>query len=373
MKDNKKKKSNKIPLYLVLLFVSTLFIGVGYSAINGVVLDMGGHAAAESPEELFIADAYVSGSTNGAIQTNSEVILTSQTMMQSRTELSSTNSNSTVTYTVIIKNNTEDHYVFDQVVYDEGFYDNNNITYQLSGISQGYELEEGEMVTFTITFKYSGTNTTNNILNSYINFRFNLLRTYNITYSGITNTGYPDDIVENGQLVVPFNNSNYLVTSVIMNEQTLTTSQYSYTRGGSLTINQVTGNVVITVQDISGVTIKLESSTNSFSIPVSGNISTLQGVTYSGVNVSGKTFKSVTFTLNYSTNGNPSDSLSIGINVNGTSVGSGAFAFKNKGTSTTVTLSNLNIADNTMFDIVFTNVKSSKVTLSSLSASVTYQ
>ena len=146
------------------LFVSTLFIGVGYSAINGVALDMGGHAAAESPEELFIADAYVSGSTNGAIQTNSEVILTSQTMMQSRTELSSTNSNSTVTYTVIIKNNTEDHYVFDQVVYDEGFYDNNNITYQLSGISQGYELEEGEMVTFTITFKYSGTNTTNNIL-----------------------------------------------------------------------------------------------------------------------------------------------------------------------------------------------------------------
>lgn len=370
MKEETKVITNKIPLILTLLFISTIFMGIGYSAINEVTLNVQGTAKATVLKEVYITDAYVSGASNGAVQSDSGVIAALQTTMNSHTVLSNTNSASTITYTLTIKNNTEDKYVYDQAVYDNEFYDNSNITFTVSGITQGEALEAGASKTFTVTFKYKNTTTTNNILNSYINFRFNKTQMYTITYVGVTGS-YPSSVEENSPLSVNFNNANLLVKSVTMGGTTLTTSQYSFTNS-TITINSVTGDVVITLVDTSAMKLRVTSTTTSFSNVA---ISSLPNTTYDGINLSGKTIKSIKIDFTYnSINGNIRDKLTGNVQVNGVTVGSASFTFAKKSTSASITINNLNIANGDTFDVVFTNYTSGVVsTLSTVKFTYTLQ
>ena len=104
---------------------------------------------------------------------------------------------------ISVYNNSSDDYYFDDVVYGSNFYDNNNIDYTLSGINHGDKISIHETKTFTITFKYtdeyknSNPTSFDNVLNSYINFKF--IKGYSISYTGLNDTSGLDTLILDSQ------------------------------------------------------------------------------------------------------------------------------------------------------------------------------
>ena len=164
---------------LILLCVATIFMGIGYATINNVTLNFEGQASAFAEKGLVITDVIYNMSGSSASSLNSKINYYTKTMMNSHIELDD-EVNSTISYNITVYNNTNYNYLFDQALYDTTglFYDNNNIEFTLSGISQGSKVKSKHSITFTITFKFkngftpSSSNDTDNVLNSYINFKF---------------------------------------------------------------------------------------------------------------------------------------------------------------------------------------------------------
>ena len=158
-------------LLIIFLFIATLFLGIGYAQISSVELNIGGSVIAQKQTGVVIMDVHYVSNNNANISSS---IINSyyQTMLNSKIVLGN-DSSSSITYEITIKNLTNAPKRFDGAVYEQEFYDNPNITYELNGLSIGDVLASNQSVTFTITYKYTGTDISNNILNSYINFSFN--------------------------------------------------------------------------------------------------------------------------------------------------------------------------------------------------------
>ena len=113
-----------------------------------------------------------------------------QTILNSSIALSETDLTSSITYEIVIYNNSNSDRFFNRVTYSDNFYDNNEITYSLTGISKGDCIKAKGTISFFITFKYAEDTkeVTNNILNSYLNFVFtapgNMKSIGTYTYSG---------------------------------------------------------------------------------------------------------------------------------------------------------------------------------------------
>ena len=158
--------------YIILLFlVLSLALTIGYAQISSVELNIGGSVIAQKQTGVVIMDVHYVSNNNANISSS---IINSyyQTMLNSKIVLGN-DSSSSITYEITIKNLTNAPKRFDGVIYEQEFYDNTNITYELNGLSIGDVLASNQSVTFTITYKYTGTDISNNILNSYINFSFN--------------------------------------------------------------------------------------------------------------------------------------------------------------------------------------------------------
>ena len=250
-KMTKKKKLLKIVItneFLVLLiFVSTLFLSMGYAAINSIVMNLDGSA-------YYAADKTLHISTATSSHSDSTINSFSGTMLNSTVNLTNHN---TETFTITIFNNTNEDYMFDQVLRDTEqslFYDNQNITFTLSGINKYDQLNHGQSKTFTITFSYvngfTPSSASDKILNSYINFRFK--KGYSVTYNNITtqnNSNYPTTVLENDSLIATFSNDvPYSVKVTMGNNVLIENTDYTYTTSNNnkvLTVNNVTNNVVI--------------------------------------------------------------------------------------------------------------------------------
>ena len=153
-------------IYIILIFIATIFMGIGYASVNNVTLNLVGQSNAKQERGLLITDFVYDPENSNVSEGNSQMNFASQSMLNSRIELDD-NSNAKITYNITIYNNTGFNYQFVDALYDTTglFYDNENIVFTLSGIDSDTVVKSKHSITFSITFKYA-------ILNSYINFKF---------------------------------------------------------------------------------------------------------------------------------------------------------------------------------------------------------
>lgn len=250
-----------------LLFVgATLFMGVGYAAINSISLDISGEVITQAQDGVFITTVDILNSESvGADLTNTKVNNAYQSVLNSAVVLSDLNCDSNVMMQITIYNSTSDIYVFDGVSYDTEFYSNNNITYEVIGFDVGEELIPGDFKTFKLNFYYSSDNclslNNGNVLESYLNFDFSLkyFRWDSYEYTGfdlISISEFSSDNVKmrispkNGaydRLVIPIDNleiGNYYVITFTENKELISGSTYIndsdvYTYGTTVTTKAV--------------------------------------------------------------------------------------------------------------------------------------
>ncbi len=162
-------------MFALIVFAS---YSVGYAYFS-TILNTTGTLSVKTPSESIKNDINITNVTYlsniDADTSNSYINGYTNTTLNSRVVLSSSNTNSSITYRVTVNNCGTNKYKFDGAVSATHvyFYDNSDITYTLSGITTGDEIVSGDSITFTITFKYVDNVTIdNNILNSFINFKF---------------------------------------------------------------------------------------------------------------------------------------------------------------------------------------------------------
>lgn len=188
---------------MIAIFLACGFLGIGYSSISNISLDMTGTAELDRQTGIYITNI-VDG-----VNANSSIIHTYyQTYMDSTVTLDSSDLTSTVSFQITIYNGTSSKQQFAGVVYDSSFYDNADIVYELSGLNVSDIVTPGNSVTFTITFKYkSGLSTiTNNELNSYLNFKFEEIVEYTPVPADIT--GLIPVVIDNDGTVTTISSSN---------------------------------------------------------------------------------------------------------------------------------------------------------------------
>ena len=166
------KQSRKRILLLFLILIATMFIGIGYASINSITGEIQGTVIAEVQSGVFITDVeYVSDVEANMNTSRIENFI--GTTLNSTIELSNTNPNTQIQYKVTVYNNAQESIPFVGVIYDEEFYDNPNIEFEISGFTIGQVIGSQESQEIIITFKYKdGVIPENNVLTSYINFKF---------------------------------------------------------------------------------------------------------------------------------------------------------------------------------------------------------
>lgn len=234
-------------LLIVLIIISTIFLGVGYASVSNIDLTITGDATISPSENIEIISIQYKESSNPDLASLNSLNIT-KNIMQSKIQLNR-DKDAYVTYTVTVKNNTPDDLNFIDVIKNNNFYTNNNdtfnsqIVYEIEGISTYEEIyKDGGTLTFDIKFKYNVANTeeilfANEILNSYLNFRFR--KTYSITYNGFINNDYPSRLIVGEDYTIDFVDDipdNILVTG----------EADSLYRDGVLTIKNVKSDIVVT-------------------------------------------------------------------------------------------------------------------------------
>ena len=168
------KQIKKRRLLLVLIIIGTMFIGIGYASINSITGEITGTVLAEVQSGVFITDVeYVSDIE--ADMNISRVENFIGTTLNNTVGLSETNPNSQITYKVTVYNNSEEEAVFVGPIYDEEFYSNPNIEFEISGFTEGEVIGANESREIIITFKYKNeTIPEETTLSSYINLKFSI-------------------------------------------------------------------------------------------------------------------------------------------------------------------------------------------------------
>ena len=162
-------------LLLLILTIAIVIMGIGYSAIESVTGEIEGEVIAEAQNGIFITDVeYVSDVDANKVSSKINNFL--GTMMNSTIELSKENLLSEIKYKVTVHNNSTELVPFVGVVYDDDFYDNANIIFEITqeGFQIGETIEPNETKEIYITFKYKDTTgkvPEDTILKSYLNFK----------------------------------------------------------------------------------------------------------------------------------------------------------------------------------------------------------
>ncbi len=302
-------------IFIIFLFIATLFLGIGYAQISSVELNIGGSVIAQKQTGVVIMDVHYVSNNNANISSS---IINSyyQTMLNSKIVLGNDPSSS-ITYEITIKNLTNASKRFDGAVYEQEFYDNPNITYELNGLSIGDVLASNQSVTFTITYKYTGTDISNNILNSYINFSFNDIETinsYTITYINFENNNYQASINEGEDLTITF--SSPVPTNIIVTGS----NNYNYSNG-ILNVYNVASNLIIEnlssydypVVEDTGSSTELHTPRVTNTNPV--NINDFVEMSFSGKNTTNRNITRIEVTLTYTSTTGSNQSINCELNV----------------------------------------------------------
>lgn len=200
--DNMKKK---LISFLVLITISTVFLGIGYASINNITLQLDGNTSVKKKDTVEIIrvdykDGFQSNKGESIIKGFNKTMINSKIVLGN-------SSNSTITYEVTIRNDTINSFKYIDAVHETSikFYDNDNIEYIIEGIVPGEILLPDTEKVILLTFKYKSAQVDNNVLNSYINLKFN--EVFNIEYVNIDNTNLINSIEEGASANIEFINS----------------------------------------------------------------------------------------------------------------------------------------------------------------------
>jgi len=235
------KKFKIYNVFIIILFSIITTLGIGYAQISNINLTISGEANLIGQPGVFINNAsYSSGNNIDSSLSNINTFY--GTMLNTKVVLND-NYDSSITYEVTIQNTSDTIKQFKGVEYDEAFYDNEDIIYELNNINIGDLLSPNDSVTCTITFKHKENQSsyTNNVLNSYLNFKFED-PLYTITYVNFTGdiSGLASSIPLTGGTIV-FNE-----TTGIPSDVTVIGADYDYSSSPNLVLSNVVGNVTIT-------------------------------------------------------------------------------------------------------------------------------
>ncbi len=196
MKNMKRKRippsTNK--LFPIMILIATIFMGVGYASINSILLNINGEVIAKAQDGIFITEVEYIERSNSLPNENYLVLLADNAILKSSIILEPNDINSEVSLKVLFYNNTEYDYVFKNVVYAEeisdeidDIYSNSDIVYTFTNQNE-IIAKNGGTLEVIITFKYSEMNeSTSNILNSILNFKFSIVSYVVDTYAYIGN------------------------------------------------------------------------------------------------------------------------------------------------------------------------------------------
>lgn len=172
-----------IPLIMLII---TMFMCVGFAAVNSIVTKYSGDSIAKAHGEVFITNiSYVDDGVSDA--SNYEILYADNTILKSKIVLEENNIDSQVSLKVHFYNSSSYDYIFKDVIYaddlvDEGIYSNLDITYTFDKQNEVISRNGGEM-DIIITFKYNQImEDTSNILNSLLNFKFVLLKYVKVNF-----------------------------------------------------------------------------------------------------------------------------------------------------------------------------------------------
>ena len=187
------KKSNyymRNTKFYLLIIIAVLFMSIGYASINSVSLGIDGDVIAYVQDGVFITDVeYVPNEEN--VNTDYSISRFYSTILNSNVVLEEGNIDSELSLKVSFYNNSEDDYIFTGVIFaDEligeidNVYSNLDITYTYDNQREIIS-KNGGTLDVTITFKYSQIiESTSNILNSILNFKFEKVKYVNVSFDG---------------------------------------------------------------------------------------------------------------------------------------------------------------------------------------------
>lgn len=159
-------KKRWLSLLCAIFALFLLFTGIGYATMSRVLISET-KLSLDPPPGLFITSVTATSGTSATIERFTGTTLTSTVTLGNSVS-------STGTLTVKIYNNSNTVYAFDQVLYSvgESTYDNEGITFSLSGIKQGQKLAGYGTATINVIFSYKNGVSSNRSLFSILNFNF---------------------------------------------------------------------------------------------------------------------------------------------------------------------------------------------------------
>ena len=171
-----KLKISKNIMLLFAMLLAAIVMGIGYASIESVTGEIEGKVIADAQSGVFITDVEYVSDVDANIS-NCKIDNFLGTMLNSTIELSKTNPESEIRYKITVYNNSEEEIPFVGVIYDDDFYDNPDITFEITteGFKIGEAIAQGETKEVYIVFKYKHATTENmpenTILKSYLNFK----------------------------------------------------------------------------------------------------------------------------------------------------------------------------------------------------------
>lgn len=227
-----------------MFVVATITMGVGYSALHGVLFEINGNAIAMVTNTLEITSVSVSSSNNVTL-TNCSVNGFYHTILNTTVELGN-NSDASITYAVTIYNNTGAAIAYKDATppYTDqsAFYDNTGIKYEVTGISVGEYIQNHASKTFYVTFSYANGVSQNKVLNSIISFNFDLY--YTVSYTNFNGTNLPTMVFTTDNNLNVTSTDSPLPSSVNVTGS-YTSANYNNTTG-VLLVSNITSNITVT-------------------------------------------------------------------------------------------------------------------------------
>ncbi len=190
--ENRFKKYRSL---LIIIFVATLFLSIGYAQIIAPDLKVEGTAKAYEQSGVYVSGVSYSSSNYANTDLSSTKQRVGSTVV-SKIVLEN-NQNANITYQITTTNATTNPYIYIGTSVSEHFYNNPDIDYTVTGITEGDVINPNESKTFSLTYLYSenaSTYSQTNELDAYINFGFR--EAFPITYTYIDGTGYPEYVIK---------------------------------------------------------------------------------------------------------------------------------------------------------------------------------
>lgn len=358
-KEKKKTLVNVKKLFPMFILLATIFMGIGYASINSIILEFGGNANAKEIDGVYITEVNYVSDVNADVN-NSRIINAYQTNLNSQIALSTTDVNSSITYSVTFYNATDKTYYFYDVdfVDDETTYSNSDITFTVVGANQGTALNSKQYITFKVVFSYKDNILSeNNILNSYLNFVFK--EKFSITYENINDiNNYPSEIYEGEMLQIDFSSSSIRNIKVYVDDVEF--NNYTFV-DSKLTIENVSSNLVIRgISDYDGYDVPVTDETSDFIIIESTTqqdftVSDLFNKEISGVNASSKIITRIEVDITYTSSTGSKQSIISTLTHNGKTYNqTSSFSGKATNQKITVVFDNLSINYNDVFSVTYT-------------------